>query len=322
MRSIEGLQIPRITTIGDNSGAHIPTRINPEGPIYTKLQLAMKEGVPFVSAGEHVLLTMPSLLPHHPEGSTVCWAAKRTPDGIEGWKNPQSWHSLSQDTEFLVAVEQTAQAFLHAGNSMYFFFGWAPENPTPEPGFTSRGAMTQIRHHSHIAKHLDPSLATDILKVSPDMSPADRRILSIFLDYGSRVAHAHLPHLKDFSSHSHSWLQHEGQIERHMHGFLHLQDAIGQLVNLHLTLHGSWMRIARDLYEKNRGEFMHIFDDGEQSLLLFPPVVSASIMFPSAKDKKAMGLDEADPNTVWVSPFSPLSKTALVDGVWLDRKSR
>ncbi|MFH0773520.1 MAG: hypothetical protein V1922_04380 [bacterium] len=320
--SIEGLQIPRITTLGDCSGVHVPTRTNPEGVIFLKLQEMMKHETPFVSAGQHMLYTMPSLLPHHPDGSAVCWAAKRAPDGIERWRNPDSWISLTQDVEFLQAVEKTATHFVNGGNSMYFFIGWAPDNPDPEPGFTRRGGMTQIRHHAHIAPQLSPQLAQALLEVSPNMSIADRRILSIFLDYGSQVATAHIPHLRDFSSYSHGWAQHQGKVDRHMFGFLHLQDAIKQLVHLHMTLHGSWTHIARELYTRYKDNYLFSFENGDQSLLLFPPVVSASILFPSPHEKKIMGIADSHPCVVWASPFSPVSKTTLVDGVWLDRKSR
>lgn len=323
MERIKGLQIPRIEIFGTSIGVHTPTRQDPEGPIFNRLSEMWRsqQGV-IMSAGEHALLGMPSLMPHHPDGSLVMWAARKTPHGLEEWKNPCSWQSLAADSEFLISVEETAKNFVNAGNSMYFFFGWAPENKNPEPGFARRGGMTQIRHHSHITPSLNAVQAREILEVTPHMSPEDRRILSIFLDYGSQTAHAHVPHLRDFSSHGHTWTQFDGRVQRHMHGFIHLQDAINQLVHLHMSLHGDWMNIARELYKKHSSDFLFPFDDGMQSLLMFPPVVSASICFPSPQDKQKMGIAHDDPCPVWVSPFSPVSKTALVDGVWLDRKSR
>lgn len=332
MRSLEylnGLKIPVITTYTPSELAarvHEPTPTNPQGDILEQLRDLHRRGVqPHIQTQHHALYALNSLLPHSQgEKNTVLWVANKTSDGRDllPWQihNFQGWRDLASDGEFLSGIEELGRYAVARGESFFFMFGFSFNNLYLPQGVAPRGAMSQVASHFHHTSGHTREQIDSYVQLSQNELSTDPYIFPLFFDFGSQVARDELKRrMRDFSSHRIDWTLHEGRVPRHGEGFLNLYDAIRQLVRLGSDLEHTWPRFVENLAKEQRDKFMFPYVDDPQSLLLLPPVVTASAFFPSQADKANMGLPPDDPCTVWVSPFSLIQKQPLVDGIWTRR---
>lgn len=345
MRSLErvrsdlsGLKVPVVTTYTTPemvAQIHNPTLEDPQGPIFEKMKSMADSGMkPIIKAGYHHLYGMESLVPHYKDsGQTdnlVYWVAEQSQDKrtIVPWNinDNISWKKLAQDDEFLSALEEKARDEVRdGGGSFFFLFGWSPVNPSPPKNVARRAVMSQISAHFHrigpeSIKHADKEIYLVEGKSSEDLLK-----FSLFLDFGAEVAHHELEtRFKKFggrnlASHEHEWTQCNDKVHRHAFGFLNLTDVMRQLVGLDEDLKDAWPLLVPHLAEEYKNDYLFPFEGGNQSLLLLPPCVTASVFVPSPADKAQMGLHENDPH-IWVVPFSLTDKKVLVDGHWTERK--
>lgn len=320
---VESVRIPRIEIHAAHTEVTKPTHDSPEGSILTKLRNAhtVDRNHLVVASSPHFLINVPPPLPHHPNGSQVLWHSSTGDDNqIEPWHNPGGWYKLAHNREYIDKVEEHARTEVKKGASVYFMFGWSPYNNQPQTGFMRQSAQTQIRPHEHLRSSLADVPITDYIELTQSADLETLRKFSIYMDFGSPLIRKHFSELRDFASAQATWFQNDGQVQRHAFGFLSLHDALSQLVGLHVKLHPIWKEEMAKLYEEWHQEYKDPTQSVFQSLLLFPPGVSASAFFPNADDKRMMGIPDNDPHSLWVSFGTPLSKTTTVDGVWLDRK--
>ncbi len=333
-RDLIGLTVPVVTTHTSpdvKAQIHIPTLDNPQGVIFEKMKDMV--GREIIKAGKHHLYCMESLVPHHKDsGQTdnlVYWVAEQSQDKktIVPWdmNDNSSWKRLAQDDEFLSALEEKARGEVKdSAGSFYFVFGWSPLNLNPPKNVARQSVMSQVSAHFHsigpnTIKHADAEMY-----LMEGQSPEKAREFSLFLDFGAEVAHHELEtRFKKFggrnlASHEHEWTQCNEQVHRHAFGFLNLIDVMRQLVRLDEDLKSAWPLLVPYLAEEYRNDYLFPFEGGNQSLLLLPPCVTASVFVPFPADKVQMGLRENDPY-IWVVPFSLIDKKALVDGHWTKR---
>jgi len=340
--NLDGLTIPVVETYSPPSSdkrIYIPTLENPQGPIFSQMELLAEQGKAIISDGNHSLYQIKSLVSHHKGLNSVYWVAEQAKDGktILPWdmRDNTSWKKLARDRRFLNAVEEKARQEITDNSSFFFVYGWAPNNPNPLPNVSSRGAMSQVgAHFHHIGPH-SPNEYDSTICLTAGQSPENVLKVSYFLDLCAQVA------LREFdtrfkkqggggfASHEHSWKQCDGKADRHAFGFLTLADAIHQLVELDESLKALWPKILPDLVRDYRNDYLFPFM-GEKdkkneiqplSLLLLPPCVVASGFIPSPADKTLMDLPQED-TCIWVSPFSLADKKALVDGYLTQKMGR
>jgi len=324
MRTIEAglIQIPFIVTRGNGETPHIPTGSNRDDPIRKKIIAQLNSHEEVLRVGKHAHVILPSVLPHNMSGSSVHWLPEISENHLMPWVNPDSWRELITDTEFLQAYQEYVFHQVDSGHSFYGQFGWAPFNRNPKEYFTPQGGMTIERAHMHSALPLDSSHIEGYLTPQPGMTEIELKYIASFLDFGTQVAREQLTQVNDFSSHQHSWKQMDGLVQRKAYGFLTIQDALSQLLKIHLSLNSNWEDTVKQLYKAYSHEFTIDIGGISRSLLLFSPVVGGALFIPTNDEKKHIGLAQDHTCRVWVSLFSPLMKPNIVDEIHVKRLSK
>jgi len=333
LEHLNGYNIPVSTiTIPPSNGRKIftSTAENLQGPIGKKMEYMAHKGQELFTAGHHSVFIMPSLAPHNPiqedHTNVVYWIAERDEkkkNEIKPWNLETSLQRLAHDKEFLREFENRATSRAATGANIFFVTGWTPPVDSPALCVSKRGGLQSVASfHVHDTPPFsqvkpDRSLAIDS-KQPPNEK--DLQIITLFLDFAAEVARSELRRqLGDFSNHQHEWRIADDKVARYAYGFLHLDEAIEQLVSLDASVQKLWPNMINQVAREHSWNYMFTFENAVKPLLLLPRVLTASVFVPTDNDKRIMGLSSDDTRRVWVSPFSLIPKSALVDGLWTSR---
>lgn len=284
------------------------------------IDVALANKEPILTAGQFELLEHPSVAPHTIDGEhQVYWLNRQSESRPASW-NDQDLQLLSNDVEFLVALEQVLQAQRNTRQRhawIYSYLGFIPKSePIVQNGVAHIGLQSQQRLHFHITDELIPPSVDRWLEPENEQ---ERSQIARFLNIGGESSiSAWQSALGNFGQELSLHQAVNGAVrQRTAFGFESLAQAYPTIIALQNSLAESWYQHAQALTEMTPVEFAGYFFQAIQSA-----VPNFVIILPGEIDRQRLGVTNQLP--VWVLPFSTVGAPEILvpGGAVLDRRAK
>lgn len=293
------VQIPVIQR-PTNGLLHHPTPADPESGIINAIR---NRGIPVVTFGEYNLVQVESVSWHHPtKPSTVLWMVQQSrKEHIAPWSRA-SWDEFADNEGFWNSTEGYFREVkeIRPRQRIILYIGFIfPQKPDAHKH--GRGLQTQDRGHFHDTAPIDEQTPYD--RILDPAQEHDAFLAQLFLNTASaRSTAIFSEELKEYG-HRLKFTQPVGLdldmlIERSIHGFGSLQEAVLKSLQLQQTVADRWLDHVRMVSGTDHSPIFPDIDIPCKQCA----VPSFAITMPNSDDRQTGNTGDSYP--VWAMPFS------------------